>query len=234
MVCSVFFFFSSRRRHTRLVSDWSSDVCSSDLDAEGSEQWLARVSREVEQRVHLRHRHPLGAGAELDDLVSRLHVPLLEHAEVEARAVVGDEQGGNPRVVHADPDAVTGDAGLADLEDGGADPVAVADADLVVTEPVDREVLAELPVDEVVASELAFPVPIGVDLVDEHGALLAAMPLEVALTVAVDVEPTHAARTRDRVLEDAGEDTPPLPSHVPRHADIDGQQRVRRIAAGLP
>src|SRR5262249_60589314 len=28
---SVFFFFSSRRRHTRLVSDWSSDVCSSDL-----------------------------------------------------------------------------------------------------------------------------------------------------------------------------------------------------------
>src|SRR5262249_57824580 len=27
----VVFFFSSRRRHTRLVSDWSSDVCSSDL-----------------------------------------------------------------------------------------------------------------------------------------------------------------------------------------------------------
>src|SRR5262249_58948843 len=30
-VVSYFFFFSSRRRHTRLVSDWSSDVCSSDL-----------------------------------------------------------------------------------------------------------------------------------------------------------------------------------------------------------
>src|SRR5438045_8548522 len=28
----VFFFFSSRRRHTRCLSDWSSDVCSSDLD----------------------------------------------------------------------------------------------------------------------------------------------------------------------------------------------------------
>src|SRR6202011_1456399 len=27
----IFSFFSSRRRHTRLVSDWSSDVCSSDL-----------------------------------------------------------------------------------------------------------------------------------------------------------------------------------------------------------
>src|SRR2546430_11697026 len=28
------FFFSSRRRHTRFDCDWSSDVCSSDLDAE--------------------------------------------------------------------------------------------------------------------------------------------------------------------------------------------------------
>src|SRR6266498_5882411 len=28
---SVFFFFSSRRRHTRCGRDWSSDVCSSDL-----------------------------------------------------------------------------------------------------------------------------------------------------------------------------------------------------------
>src|SRR5947199_10574310 len=30
-MCCVFFFFSSRRRHTRCLSDWSSDVCSSDL-----------------------------------------------------------------------------------------------------------------------------------------------------------------------------------------------------------
>src|SRR5256885_13181758 len=30
---SIFvFFFSSRRRHTRLQGDWSSDVCSSDLN----------------------------------------------------------------------------------------------------------------------------------------------------------------------------------------------------------
>src|SRR5438046_5493588 len=31
----LYFFFSSRRRHTRLVSDWSSDVCSSDLGEVG-------------------------------------------------------------------------------------------------------------------------------------------------------------------------------------------------------
>src|SRR5260221_1280659 len=28
---TIFFFFSSRRRHTRSLCDWSSDVCSSDL-----------------------------------------------------------------------------------------------------------------------------------------------------------------------------------------------------------
>src|SRR5258705_5954347 len=38
-----FFFFSSRRRHTRCLSDWSSDVCSSDLvakyDSSGNVLW---------------------------------------------------------------------------------------------------------------------------------------------------------------------------------------------------
>src|SRR5207248_7750742 len=31
-----FFFFSSRRRHTRSYGDWSSDVCSSDLGSKSS------------------------------------------------------------------------------------------------------------------------------------------------------------------------------------------------------
>src|SRR3712207_8559771 len=31
-MCVSVFFFSSRRRHTRYWRDWSSDVCSSDLD----------------------------------------------------------------------------------------------------------------------------------------------------------------------------------------------------------
>src|SRR5256885_5051978 len=32
LLCWSLFFFSSRRRHTRLQGDWSSDVCSSDLE----------------------------------------------------------------------------------------------------------------------------------------------------------------------------------------------------------
>src|SRR5690348_17450754 len=36
-----FFFFSSRRRHTRWTGDWSSDVCSSDLE-QGAIEVLGR------------------------------------------------------------------------------------------------------------------------------------------------------------------------------------------------
>src|SRR5256886_14275904 len=42
---SVFFFFSSRRRHTRFDCDWSSDVCSSDLTCyrPGDNKWATSV-----------------------------------------------------------------------------------------------------------------------------------------------------------------------------------------------
>src|SRR5215813_8533076 len=67
--CVVFmsFFVSSRRRHTRCGRDWSSDVCSSDLDIEAHQRGkqtpigfrdcpaeqvaLARQSRSEERRV---------------------------------------------------------------------------------------------------------------------------------------------------------------------------------------
>src|SRR5690242_21194833 len=37
------FFFSSRRRHTRLTCDWSSDVCSSDLYSASHDTLTSRV-----------------------------------------------------------------------------------------------------------------------------------------------------------------------------------------------
>src|SRR5438034_5243956 len=39
----MFFFFSSRRRHTRSLCDWSSDVCSSDLFTTSASQISARL-----------------------------------------------------------------------------------------------------------------------------------------------------------------------------------------------
>src|SRR5690606_4852547 len=39
-----FFFFASRRRHTRFSRDWSSDVCSSDLEAVTAGEELGLVA----------------------------------------------------------------------------------------------------------------------------------------------------------------------------------------------
>src|SRR3989337_3400272 len=58
-----FFVFSSRRRHTRFYRDWSSDVCSSDLDIShegrqavdesirGTQEARVRMERSEERRV---------------------------------------------------------------------------------------------------------------------------------------------------------------------------------------
>src|SRR5690242_20957673 len=57
--CLCFFFFSSRRRHTRLTCDWSSDVCSSDLFAVVPHLLRKRKSgpgREGERLVLVRRR----------------------------------------------------------------------------------------------------------------------------------------------------------------------------------
>src|SRR5476649_2967060 len=40
------FFFSSRRRHTRSLCDWSSDVCSSDLNLSHYDDSVADIQRE--------------------------------------------------------------------------------------------------------------------------------------------------------------------------------------------
>src|SRR5437762_13447837 len=75
-----FFFFSSRRRHTRYIGDWSSDVCSSDLSTRflagttsvvswpraASRSAYARIARTPpairtwgQRKVILTPRHPL-------------------------------------------------------------------------------------------------------------------------------------------------------------------------------
>ena len=79
--------------------------------------------------------------------------PSVEHAEVEPRTVVGDQQRRQPRLRHPHGDPEAGHPRLRHLDLGLADPVAVADADLVVGEPVDGEVLPEGAELEVVAPE---------------------------------------------------------------------------------
>src|SRR3989449_10173836 len=67
-----FFFFSSRRRHTRCSRDWSSDVCSSDLERHvplppvrwllGDRQRRGPDSREDPLRGEVRRGSHQGAG----------------------------------------------------------------------------------------------------------------------------------------------------------------------------
>src|SRR5436190_4392322 len=49
LVCGIFFFFSSRRRHTRSLCDWSSDVCSSDLEPVLLNDLVARFDVEMKR-----------------------------------------------------------------------------------------------------------------------------------------------------------------------------------------
>src|SRR5215204_2748727 len=59
-----FFFFSSRRRHTRSLCDWSSDVCSSDLSKRissdsAAHSQLIRFEREAQATALLRSPHSI-------------------------------------------------------------------------------------------------------------------------------------------------------------------------------
>ena len=137
---------------------------------------------------------------------------------------MGDEQRRHPGLVQADADAKAGHARLRDLEDRVADLVAVADANLVVSEPLHGEVLAELAVDEVVSLQLLLPVAIRLDLVDEHRAVLAAVGGSIGLVVAVDVDAPDHAPAVDWLFPDRGADGLALPGNVAGSADVEGQQ----------
>src|SRR5438034_8755727 len=60
MIITYFFFFSSRRRHTRSLCDWSSDVCSSDLDIRPLAQRRQGEANYVEAVVEIRPEAPDG------------------------------------------------------------------------------------------------------------------------------------------------------------------------------
>lgn len=95
---------------------------------------------------------------------------------------------------------------------------------LVVGQAVDGQVLTELAIGQVVAPEVPPPVLIGLNLVDEHGPLLAAVALRVALAVTVDIETADHPRPGNRLLPDTRMNGLAVPRHVLRHPDIDRKQ----------
>src|SRR3712207_8407809 len=63
---NIFFFFSSRRRHTRYWRDWSSDVCSSDLIRAGNYKAIETTAygdREMEKAEVITYKGKLNDDA---------------------------------------------------------------------------------------------------------------------------------------------------------------------------
>src|SRR5215813_9329146 len=95
----MFFFFSSRRRHTRCGRDWSSDVCSSDLagrivgvEAPGSPEPYAKLLEMLDwDDGELEFRAcEVSASDDVDCSISRLlfeHASLAEDRDTAVRSV---------------------------------------------------------------------------------------------------------------------------------------------------
>src|SRR2546427_6863147 len=90
------FFFSSRRRHTRFDCDWSSDVCSSDLDARREQPAPAEGPRvDAREADHHGRDHPRPVGAR--ELAAELaQVDTHEEEREEAGADRGAEDDAEP------------------------------------------------------------------------------------------------------------------------------------------
>src|SRR5205807_3434849 len=91
------FFFSSRRRHTRLQGDWSSDVCSSDLTGSRreSDRYFFRALSFCDQLndFALSRREPVVPHSSLAGQCSAFQIALQNHGRDfggEIRFAVGE------------------------------------------------------------------------------------------------------------------------------------------------
>src|SRR5690606_31701097 len=97
------FFFSSRRRHTRFSRDWSSDVCSSDLDlspmdSDDAAELFARAlagqaSPAEAERFHAHMLFEMARMATEDGLVMQLHVGSLRNHDLRLLDRFGPDMG---------------------------------------------------------------------------------------------------------------------------------------------
>ena len=104
----------------------------------------------------------------------------------------------------------------------------IANADFSIRQSLDCKILSELAMGKVVSTELVLPITVRFDLVDKDCPVLAAMPRQIPLAVAIDVEPSCHPSALNRRLPDGGVDGFPLPLDVAWQAHIYGEQPRHR------
>src|SRR5215212_6246154 len=115
-----FFFFSSRRRHTRCLSDWSSDVCSSDLRVWSAHhipppkrnarkpwpkrlrRWVASIRHQVVESVYDKLFNAFGLWRERPHELSGLRARLAARVALHNFCMWLNQQLGRPRLAFAD------------------------------------------------------------------------------------------------------------------------------------
>ena len=81
-------------------------------------------------------------------------------------------------------------------------------------------------------AQLLLPVPVGLDLVHEHGPVLAAVPGQIALPITVEVQPPRHHRAPSRPLPHGRAHRPAMPGHILRQAHIHRQQAASPAVSG--
>jgi hypothetical protein len=131
-----------------------------------------------------------------------------------------DKQRWHTRLVHADADPIARYARLCYFKYRLTNAVAVTDADLVISEFLNSEVLAELAKTKVAAPQKPFPISVGIHLVDKYGALLPSVTGEIPLCITINVELAYHPPPFDRKFPDRGSDSLAIPTHFAWKTDI--------------
>src|SRR5207253_7723627 len=93
----LFFFFSSRRRHTRWPRDWSSDVCSSDLIDRNHESILREWITITEINAPSGQEQP--RAKHIEELLRKYHLDDIHYDSVGNLIAVRKGIGGGPVIV---------------------------------------------------------------------------------------------------------------------------------------
>src|SRR5258708_4899951 len=112
---------------------------------------------QIQQSIHFSYRDLFATFGNFYDLIASAHLSFLQNAEVKSGPVMCYKQGWHARLVHADADAVTRYARLCHFKYRITDSVSVTNADLVIRQSFNGEILAELTETKITAPEEMFP-----------------------------------------------------------------------------